>query len=211
MADLEELRPQPALGSRLITRVHRTCAVALGAATIVAALGLSGCGGDSSSAPIPTTFALSKPPTVPAPPLDTGAPLPPPTTLTDLMNRLADPAVPGSDKVGLVQYGTPADGGALDRFAKALHDSGYAPLIFVASDLTWAQDQPGNILGNVTIKANGPHASKDLKFPMEFSPEQNSWQLTRKTADMLLQIGNKPSGQPPAPSAQSTPSATPTP
>jgi hypothetical protein len=147
---------------------------------------------------------------VPAPPPDTGAPLPPTTTLTDLMNRLADPSVPGSDKIGLIQYGTPADGGALDRFAKALHDSGYAPLTFNASDLMWAQDQGGSIIANVTIKANGPQASKDLKFPMEFSPQQDSWQLTRKTADMLLQIGNKPTGQP-RPSGQPTPSATPTP
>ncbi|GAC1396311.1 MAG: hypothetical protein NVSMB60_04630 [Mycobacterium sp.] len=153
---------------------------------------------------------------MPAPPPDTGAPLPPTTALTDLLNRLADPNVPGSDKIGLIQYGTPADGGALDRFAKALHDSGYAPLTFTAGDLMWAQDQQGNIIANVTIKANGPQASKDMKFPMEFSPQQDSWQLTRKTADMLLQIGNKPSAQPPAAQqptsiATPTPSATPTP
>jgi hypothetical protein len=177
---------------------------------MAAALGLAGCGGDSSSVPSPTAFALSKPPTVPAPPADTGAPLPPPTTLTDLMYRLADPAVPGSDKVGLIQYGTPADGGALDRFAKALHDSAYAPLTFTVSDLTWAQDQGGNILANVTIKGNGPQASKDLKFPMEFSPQQDTWQLTRKTADMLLVVGNKPSGTP-APGGPPAPVGTPTP
>ena len=190
--------------------MHRTLAAVLGAATIVAALGLSGCGGGSSSAPSPTPFPLSKPPTVPAPPPETGAPLPAPTTLTDLMNRLADPSVPGADKIGLIQYGTPADGDALDRFAKALHDSGYAPLTFTAGDLMWAQDQPGNIIGSVTIKANGPQAAKDLKFPMEFSRQQDSWQLTRKTADMLLQIGNKPSGQP-APGGQPAPSAQPAP
>ena len=193
----------------------------MAAVTIVAALGLSGCGGGSSSAPSPTPFALSKPPTVPAPPPDTGAPLPPTTTLTDLMYRLADPTVPGSDKIGLIQYGTPADGSALDRFAKALHDSGYAPLTFTASDLMWAQDQGGNLIANVTIKANGPQASKDLKFPMEFAPEQDTWQLTRKTADMLLQIGSKPTGQQPGPAASQpassaadqppTPSATPPP
>ena len=51
------------------------------------------------------------------------------------MGRLADPNIPGTDKVGLVQYGTPADAAALDRFGKALHDSGYAPLTFEATDL----------------------------------------------------------------------------
>ncbi len=177
--------------------MHRTCAAVLGAATIVAALGLSGCSDDdTSSAPSPTPFPLGRPPTVPPPPTETGAPLPPATTLTDLMGRLADPNIPSADKVGLVQYGTPADAAALDRFAKALHDSGYAPLTFEATDLTWAQDQLGSVIANVTIKASGPQAGKDLKFPMEFSPQQDSWQLTRQTADLLLQMGQQPTATP---------------
>jgi len=176
--------------------VQRTVAAVLGAATIVAALGLSGCSGDTSSAPSPTIIPLSKPPTVPAPPTDTGAPLPAPTTLTDVMSRLADPNIPGTDKIGLVEYGTPADTAALDRFAKALHDSGYAPVTFAAADLTWAQDQTGNVITNVTVKAANPQAGKDVKIPMEFSPQQDSWQLTRKTTDLLLQLGPKPTATP---------------
>jgi hypothetical protein len=130
---------------------------------------------------------------VSASPTDTGAPLPPPTALTDVMGRLADTAIPGTDKVGLVQYGTPADAAALDRFAKALHDSGYAPLTFEAADLMWAQDQQGNVIANVTMKPGGPQATdKNLKFPMEFSPQADTWQLTRQTADLLLQIGQQP-------------------
>jgi hypothetical protein len=115
------------------------------------------------------------------------------------MSRLADPNVPGTDKVGLVQHGTPADAAALDRFGKALQDSGYAPLTFEANDLTWAADQPGNVIANVTMKPGGPQATgKDLKFPMEFSPQQESWQLTRQTADLLLQTGQQPTvGQQP--------------
>jgi hypothetical protein len=112
------------------------------------------------------------------------------------MGRLADPNIPSSDKVGLVQYGTPADAAALDRFAKALHDSGYAPLTFEATDPTWAQDQPGNVIANITIKAAGPQTSKDLQFPMEFSPQQDSWQLTRQTADLLLEMGQQPTATP---------------
>ena len=78
--------------------------------------------------------------------------MPAPTTLTDVLGRLADPNNPGTDKIGLVEYGTPADAAALDRFAKALRDSGYAPVTFEAADLTWAQDQTGNVISNVTIK-----------------------------------------------------------
>ena len=173
--------------------MQRTFAVVLSAVTLVAALGLSGCGDDdATSAPSPTPFPLSRPPTAPPPPTETGAPLPPATTLTDLMGRLADPNVPGTDKVGLIEYGTPADATALDRFAKALQDSGYAPLTFEAQDLLWAQDRQGNVLANITMTPMGPAAAgKDLKFPMEFAPQQDSWQLTRQTADLLLQIGQQ--------------------
>jgi hypothetical protein len=122
--------------------------------------------------------------------------LPTPTTLTAVMGRLADPNVPGSDKVGLVEYGTAADAAALDRFAKALHDSAYAPVTFDVADLMWAQDPPGDVIANVTIKSANPQAGKDLKFPMEFSPRQDSWQLTRKTTDLLLQLGQKPTAKP---------------
>jgi hypothetical protein len=116
--------------------------------------------------------------------------LPPPAALTDVMNRLADPDVPGTDKVGLVENGTPADAAALDRFAKALHDSGYAPVTFEARDLMWAKDQAGAVIANITVNASGPQAGNDLKFPMEFAPQQDSWQLTRQTADLLLQMGS---------------------
>jgi hypothetical protein len=122
--------------------------------------------------------------------------LPPPNALTDLMSRLADPNIPGTDKVGLVQHGTPADAAALDRFGKALHDSGYAPLTFEATDLTWAQDQPGNVIANIAITTANPQAGGDLKFPMEFSPQQDTWQLTRQTADLLLELGQQPTATP---------------
>ncbi len=177
--------------------MHRTCAAILGAVTLVAALGLSGCSDDTSSVPSPTPFPLSKPPTVPPPPTEAGAPLPPPATLTDLMARLSDPNVAGTDKVALIQYGTPADAAAVDRYTKALHDSGYAPMTYEATDLTWAQDQPGNVIANITMTPTGPAAAgKDLKFPMEFSPQQDTWQLTRKTADLLLQMGQHPTPTP---------------
>jgi hypothetical protein len=181
--------------------VQRTIAAILGAATIVAALGLSGCsddGEDAAGPPVATPPPITAPPTVPPPPTTPGAPLPAPAALTDVMTRLADANVPGADKVGLVEYGTPADAEALDRFAKALRDNGYAPMTFDIKDLIWAQDEPGNVVANVTMKAGGPAggSGKDLTFPMEFSPQQNSWQLTRKTADLLLQMGKVPTATP---------------
>jgi hypothetical protein len=175
--------------------VHHAAAAILGPVTVVAALGLSGCS-DTGSAPGPAPVELGKPPTVAAPPTDTGAPLPPPTTLTDVLGRMVDPNVPGTVKVGLVEYGTAADAAALDRWAKALHDSAYAPVTFGAAGLIWAQDQPGNVLANVTIKSANPNAGKDMTFPMEFTPQQDSWQLTRKTADLLLALGQKPTPTP---------------
>ena len=177
--------------------MHHPFAAVLGAVTIVAALGLSGCSDDRSAAPSPTPVPLTTPSTVSPSATDIGAPLPSPTALTDVMGRLADPAVPGTDKVGLIQYGTPADAAALDRFAKALHDSGYAPLTFEATDLKWAQDQKGNVIATVTMKPGGPAATdQSLEFPMEFSPQADAWQLTRQTADLLLQIGQQPTATP---------------
>ena len=161
----------------------------------MAALGLGGCS-DSSSGPSPILAELTQPPTVPAPPTDTGAPLPTPATLTDVLGRLADTNVPGNLKVGLVEHGTAADAAALDRWTKALHDSAYAPVTFDAAGLMWAQDQPGNVIANVTIKSANPQASKDMTFPMEFTPAPDSWQLTRKTTDMLLQLGQTPTATP---------------
>jgi hypothetical protein len=121
--------------------------------------------------------------------------LPTPTALTDVVSRLADPDVPGTDKLALVQNGTPADAAALDRFGKALRDAGYMPLTFDARDITWAQGQTGNVTANVAITTASPQAAgRDLVFPMEFTPQQDSWQLTRRTADLLLQLGQQPTG-----------------
>lgn len=162
----------------------------------MAALGLSGCSDDTSAASSPTPLPFTKPPTVSPSPTETGVPLPSPTALTDVMGRLTDPAIPGTEKVGLVQYGTPADAAVLDRFAKALHDSGYAPLTFEAGDLRWA-DQTGNVIANITINAANPQGTgRDLSFPMEFSPQGDTWQLTRQTADLLLQVGQQPTTTP---------------
>lgn len=156
-------------------------AYALGAATVVAALGLSGCSSehpatDPASAPASTTSssAASRP--------DTG--LPAPEALTDVLSRLADPAVPGNQKLGLIEGATPADADRLDKFAKALQDNGYTPPTFEASDLAWSDANPSNVMATVT--ANKPEPDGGFSIPMEFRPYQGGWQLSRYTVDLLL-------------------------
>ena len=123
-------------------------------------------------------------------------PLPAPDALTDVMARIADPAIPGGDKLDLVQFATPGDAQALDRFGKALVDGGYTPLTFEAYDLVWSADNRGNVIANVVAKTANPQTG-EFAFPMEFSPTDVGWQLTRETADMLLQLGQPAAPEPP--------------
>ena len=51
---------------------------------------------------------------------------------------------------------------------------------------------PGNVVANVTVKAAEPAGRRRLHLPMEFTPSASSWQLTRQTADQLLQLGEAP-------------------
>ena len=111
------------------------------------------------------------------------------------MARLADPNIPGSEKVGLVEHATADDAAALDRFGLALRDGGYLPVMFEAIDLTWSQANNGNVLTTVVVKTANEQGG-DFTFPMEFSPTQDSWQLTRQTADILLQLGQDPPATP---------------
>lgn len=166
----------------------------MSAATIVAALGLCGCSSGADPAPSATQQApITNPPTPMSP---AGAPLPEPAVLTDVMYKLADTNVPGAEKVGLVEYATPDDAPALDRFGKALRDGGFAPATIEANDLAWAQAHPGNVVANVVIKPANRQAGPDFVFPMEFSQERGTWQLTRESADTLLQLGQDPTATP---------------
>lgn len=175
--------------------MQRTITVAvLGAVVIATALGLTGCGADEPPANPPSSSlrAAAEPPTAEPP---TIAPLPPPNALTDVMARLADANVPGAEKLGLVENATPADVAAMDKFATALRDGGYAPLTFEARDLRWADGEKGVVLATVNVKTANP-ASGDFTFPMEFRFADDHWQLTRDTSDALLQIGANPTPTP---------------
>lgn len=164
-------------------RRHRA---ALGAAAVIAAvhaaLGLAGCGLPDSPAP-PS-----------APPLTSPAPragaLPAPEALTDVLYRIADPGVPGTAKLALVQDATPGDAATLDRFATALKDSGYTPPTFAAGDLSWSDANPVDVLATITVTR--PDHDGGGSFPMEFAPRPGGWQLSRDTFTMLLDFSSAP-------------------
>ncbi len=105
-----------------------------------------------------------------------------------MLVRLSDPAVPGADKIGLVELATAADAAALDKFGRALADNGALPLTFDATDLKWSETEAGNVVATVNVTtANKPPGK--FSFPMEFTPVRDRWQLTRTTADLLLDFG----------------------
>jgi hypothetical protein len=162
----------------------------LSAATAVAVFGLSGCShsqstGKSSvvpSGPAATSTTLAP---VAAP---QAAPLPAPEALTDVLYRLADPAVPGSQKLTLVEDSAPDNAATLDKFTAALRDNGYLPLSFVATNIAWSDRDPATVVAVVNVKTPNPTAGA-FSFPMEFKPYPGGWQLSRKTADTLLAFG----------------------
>jgi hypothetical protein len=125
-------------------------------------------------------------------------PLPPPEALVDVLNRLSDPAVPGADKIGLVELATVDDAAALDKFGKALADNGALPLTFEAVDLEWSETETGNVVATVNVTtANTPPGK--FSFPMEFTPVRDGWELTRKTANLLLDFGEGATATSPPP------------
>ena len=187
----------------------------LGAATIVAALALSGCSNQDESKPA-TGPVDPAAPAVSAPPSTTAA-LPAPEALTDVLYRLADPAVKGTDKLALVEGTTADDAATIDKFAAALRDGGFTPLTFSAADIRWSDREPDDALATVNVTTSNPANPGGFTFPMEFRSHQGSWQLSRQTAEMLLAFGNarteatgaspSPAGTPPPPSPSPTPAA----
>ena len=183
----------------------------LSAATIVAALALSGCSNHDESKPAPSPVAPQSSAVATAP-SDPGAALPAPEALADVLYRLADPAVKGSDKLTLVESTTPDDAVTMDRFASALRDGGFTPLTVTAADIRWSDRAPGNALATVNVTTSNPANPGGFTFPMEFRPHDGGWQLSRETADMLLAFGNartEASAASPSPVSPSPPPAAP--
>ncbi len=162
-------------------------AVFLSAVAIAAALGLGACGADTEQKqPEATTEAVAPtaPDQMPAGP--PAAPLPPPSALADVMNRIADSNIPGGDKTALIESASPGDAAAMDKFGQALNQNGYTPLNFEARDLRWIQGTPDTVSAVISLKSANPQAG-DFSYPMEFIRTDNAWQLTRRSADELLQ------------------------
>ncbi|HTY28391.1 MAG TPA: hypothetical protein VMD51_09625 [Mycobacterium sp.] len=188
----------------------------LSAATIMAALALSGCSNHDESKTAASAAQPQAPAVAISPPPATG-PLPAPEALADVLYRLADPAVKGSDKLVLVESTTPDDATTIDRFAAALRDGGFTPLTVTATDIRWSDRQPGDTLATINVTTTNPANPGGFTFPMEFRPHDGGWQLSRETADMLLAFGNArteasaASPPPPGPSPAGASPATPTP
>jgi hypothetical protein len=172
--------------------MHRHRFEALGTATIVAVLGLSGCSAPSSPPPLASaslTGALAQ----------LATPTPPPEVLADVLYRLADPQVRGTDKLTLVEGATADSAAVLDRFATALFDGGYAPVTFDVRDIAWSERDPANVVATIAATTPNPGVA-GFSFPLEFKRYQGGWQLSQRTADMLLAFGTERAGPVPTPS-----------
>lgn len=163
---------------------------------MAAALGLSACShsepGAASAAPAPAPPAADAVSAAPAPTASI-PPVPPPEALTDVLYRLADPGVPGAQKLNLIEGATPENAPVLDQFATALLNGGYAPTTFTARDLAWSDRHPADVVA--TVDVGGPGVG-GFTFPMEFKPHRDGWQLAQQTADLLLAFPPAPAPAP---------------
>jgi hypothetical protein len=110
--------------------------------------------------------------------------------LLDVLNRLSDPAVPGTDKLVLVEGATDEEAAGLEAFSTALRDNKMLPLEYSATDIVWSQTQPGYVGANVTATPANTEVTP-FSYPMEFKPVGQGWQLSRQTADLLLEFGRR--------------------
>jgi hypothetical protein len=83
-------------------------------------------------------------------------------------------------------------------------------MTFAADNIAWSDKTPSNVMASIRVNTAQPNHA--FTFPMEFTPLQGGWQLSRKTAEMLLALGNSPSSTtPPAPPPPSPPGSEPAP
>lgn len=187
---------------------HRSLTLAT---ALLAAVGITACSSHHKERPTPAVSVVPSTTASPfaAPPT---SPVPAPEALTEVLGRLADPSIPGINKVNLVEGATPESAGALDKFTTALHDNGYLPMTFTANDVAWSDKNPSDVKATIVV-----HTAKadnaNFTFPMVFTPFQGGWQLSRQTAETLLSLGQSPpaAGPPPGPApAPPAPSPGPT-
>src|SRR6201992_4244171 len=105
----------------------RRLTAVLSTAAIAAVLGLPGCSsGEDPASPATSTPSTSASLSSTAAPQ--AAPLPPPDALAGVLYRLADAAVPGPQKLNLVEGATPENAGVFDQFSNALLNGGFTPM-----------------------------------------------------------------------------------
>ncbi len=194
----DDVDPVGAVGGRLTAGwMGRRLTAVLSAATIVAALSLSGCssnerGASTESEPAPASASATSTAAAHV------APLPPPDDLAKVLYRLADPGgARAVQKLSLVEGATPENAGVLDQFANALLNGGYAPVKVDVRDIGWSDRDPADVVANINVSSpnrGGPRFS----FPMEFKPCQAGWQLSARTADVLLALQSRTPSPPPA-------------
>jgi hypothetical protein len=177
--------------------MRRSLTAVLTTAAIAAVLGLPGCSSDEDEAsPATTPPSTSVAPSPTAAPQ--AAPLPPPDALAGVLARLADPKIPGPQKLNLVEGATPENAGVFDQFSNALLNGGFSPAKFDVRDVGWSDRDPADVVANVDVTTSspkGPHFS----FPMEFKPFQGGWQLSARTADVLFAFRSDSAPAPAAP------------
>jgi hypothetical protein len=161
----------------------RRLTAVLSTAAIAGALGLPGCSSDEDNASRETAApSTSASPSAAAPQV---APLPAPDALAGVLYRLADAAVPGPQKLNLVEGATPESAAVFDQFANALINGGYTPVKFDVREVNWSDRDPVDVVANVDISSSNSHGPR-FAFPMEFKPYQGGWQLSARTANVLL-------------------------
>jgi hypothetical protein len=176
----------------------RRLTAVLGTAAIAAVLGLPGCSNNGDGDAAQDSAAPSTAASATAAHAPQAAPLPAPDALAGVLYRLADASVPGPQKLNLVEGATPENAGVFDQFANALINGGYAPVKFDVRDVNWSDRDPADVVANIdvsTTNAKGPH----FGFPMEFKPAQGGWQLSARTADVLLAFRTDTAEPPAAP------------
>jgi hypothetical protein len=164
--------------------MRRGLTAVLSTAAIAAVLGLPGCSNDEDNAS-PETAAPSTTASPSAAATPQVAPLPVPDALAGVLYRLADAAVPGPQKLNLVEGSTPESAASFDQFANALINGGYTPVKFDVRDVNWSDRDPADVVANVDVSSSNSHGPR-FAFPMEFKPYQGGWQLSARTADVLL-------------------------
>ena len=162
----------------------RRLTAVLTTAAIAAVLGLPGCSSDKDD-PSPGTSAPSKSASLSSAAVPQAAPLPPPDALAGVLYRLADAAVPGPQKLNLVEGAIPENAGVFDQFSNALLNGGFTPVKFEVRDVGWSDRDPADAVANVDVSSSNPKGPR-FSFPMEFKRIQGGWQLSARTADVLL-------------------------